>query len=461
VPDVFYLQPNADYPINFTGQSFPGTPTINTLNYSDFMLPLGNAMLNSPPMGSFGDSNLNNNAFVSSTPSLGVTGSGIFGADYTVAAGIYKNLSVAGQSVDLNGVLQPVPVPPAAYDLVDNNNDGLIDNQADWNTTGQFAGIMPPPTFNLGSHTHNTARAEMLYAILVQGIGPWGSVFAREEFTDREVKDTDGDGLPEFVDAWGQPLQFFRWPLLYHSDLQRGQYIVPDTNNAQTWDLVFPYQGPDTANGNLNSAEAPFQRREQDPLDLNQTLVAPAWWSGAATANNNFSLGNPSTIAGPAPNVGASHAVQAFEYFFHRLTEPLVVPGGDVTGRFWDRGSYPNRRAFYHKFLILSGGPDLQPGVFLYADSDFAGMGNPAHYLIANENNALPFALDLLGGGITGFTTKERIPVSPGQTYPQIIGTKPSDDPTHPNSYDLQQAGHDDISNHNLQAIGGIGGSGS
>ncbi len=52
----------------------------------------------------------------------------------------------------------------------------------------------------------------MLYALLVEGRGPLGSVFSRDDFTDREVQDTDGDGLPEFVDAWGQPLQFFRWP---------------------------------------------------------------------------------------------------------------------------------------------------------------------------------------------------------------------------------------------------------
>ena len=61
-------------------------------------------------------------------------------------------------------------------------------------------------------HKHITARSEMLYALLVEGRGPLGSVFSRDDFTDREVQDTDGDGLPEFVDAWGQPLQFFRWP---------------------------------------------------------------------------------------------------------------------------------------------------------------------------------------------------------------------------------------------------------
>ena len=27
-----------------------------------------------------------------------------------------------------------------------------------------------------------------------------------------EIVDTDGDGLMEIVDAWGQPLRFYRWP---------------------------------------------------------------------------------------------------------------------------------------------------------------------------------------------------------------------------------------------------------
>ena len=126
-------------------------------------------------------------------------------------------------------------IVPAGYDGVDNDQDGFIDNWAEGvpvhgNNSALVLG-------NLGRHTHNTARAEMLYALLVEGTGPLGSVFNRDDFTDKEVQDTDGDGMPEFVDAWGQPLQFFRWPLLYHSDLQRGQNIVPDPSTAQHWDL--------------------------------------------------------------------------------------------------------------------------------------------------------------------------------------------------------------------------------
>ena len=107
----------------------------------------------------------------------------------------------------------------------------------------------------------------MLYAILVEGVGPLGSVFSRDDFTDQEVKDTDGDGLPEFVDAWGQPLQFFRWPLLYHTDIQRGQVIDSRRLPPRRRLLNPPYP--------LGSVE----QREQDPLDPNQQLMAPAWWS--------------------------------------------------------------------------------------------------------------------------------------------------------------------------------------
>jgi hypothetical protein len=422
LPDVFFIQNDANYPINFAGNPFPGNAVAST-GFSALdkeaqnILPIGNTMLQQPNSGGVYSS----------------SGTGIYGASYAIAAGIYKNL----------GYL------PAGYDGIDNDGNGLIDDSKE--------GLGNPPNFtpvpavqaqvqaHLGNHKHVTARAEMLYAILVEGSGPYGSVFSRDEFTDKEVQDTDGDGLPEFVDAWGQPLQFFRWPLLYHSDLQRGQAIVASPTAAtQTWALNSPY---------LNV----FQEREQDPLDTNRLLMAPAWWSstgvstvkGTSTGNDNFTL-----VAAPsyAATVGSSGGVQAFEYFFHRLTEPLPTPNA-ATGLFWDRGGFPYRRAFYSKFLILSGGQDQIPGVFLYAETDMQGMGSgAAPFLIFNENNALPFAMDLFGGGTAGFTTNGSI-----TNTSFVYG--PSNDPLHPSSYDLLQAGQDDISNHYLQATGGIGGS--
>ena len=392
MPDVFVVQgdgpgstpTSTDYPLNFAGVPLAG----GTVPYSA-MLPLG-----------------------ASSP-----GTGIYGAAYTAAAGIYKNLGYY----------------PAGYDGVDNSVSGsgvgLIDEWGEGVDDNNLATVQA----HLGNHTHSTARSEMLYALLVEGGGPLGSVFSRDEFTDREVQDTDGDGLPEFVDAWGQPLQFYRWPLFYHSDIQRGQ-VISSTGGA-SWSLLPPYVSV-------------FETREQDPLDPNQQLMSPAWWFSA----NNPSA--PSGFTGISSGLGVSNGVLAFETFFHRLSEPYPFPTkstSTVYGYYWDRSTstgYGARRAFYSKFLIISSGQDHLSGIFRYPDSSPPS----ATQLIANENNAMQFGLDLTDFTSSATLTNTAIPVD---------ASNPSSyDATNPTSYDLQQAGQDDISNQNLSAAGAIGGSG-
>ena len=210
---------------------------------------------------------------------------------------------------------------------------------------------------NLDAHQHNTARSEMLYAILVEGVGPLGSVFSRDDFSDREVKDTDGDGLPEFVDAWGQPLQFFRWPLLYHTDTQRGQVI-------DYWDYT---QTPPVASA-VELFNPPyrsvFEAREQDPLDPNQQLMAPAWWSSSATGPANptrrshahrVPQGRSAAAAGCWPSSTSSTG-----------SPSLSQHTGDAHSSTGTGGRvFPSRRAFFSKPLISLRGPDQQLGVFL------------------------------------------------------------------------------------------------
>ena len=149
----------------------------------------------------------------------------------------------------------------------------------------------------------------MLYAILVEGVGPLGSVFSRDDFTDKEVKDTDGDGLPEFVDAWGQPLQFFRWPLLYHSDIQRGQAIDLGPDARQSWTLLRPLRqrarparaGP--ARPQPAAHGAGVVADDQHRRARGQSRLAVHRGSGAAVP----------------PGASVSPAAQSFEHFFHRL----------------------------------------------------------------------------------------------------------------------------------------------
>ncbi len=61
-------------------------------------------------------------------------------------------------------------------------------------------------------HRPETESAELLYYCLVVSDSFGAGSVDSDRFTALEVGDTDADGLPEFIDAWGNPLRFYRWP---------------------------------------------------------------------------------------------------------------------------------------------------------------------------------------------------------------------------------------------------------
>ncbi|MAT68041.1 MAG: hypothetical protein CMJ58_00800 [Planctomycetaceae bacterium] len=63
--------------------------------------------------------------------------------------------------------------------------------------------------------------AECLYMIIMYATGDGE---ARTLFSEQDIDDTDGDGAPEFVDGWGRPIEFIRWPTGYvvRSDVMTG-----------------------------------------------------------------------------------------------------------------------------------------------------------------------------------------------------------------------------------------------
>jgi prepilin-type N-terminal cleavage/methylation domain-containing protein len=85
-------------------------------------------------------------------------------------------------------------------------------------------------TYPVGNHRDQSherlnrySSAECLYMIVTMG----GGAEAREQFNDSEIGDADGDGLPEFHDAWGNPILFLRWaPGITESDLQAQTYFL-------------------------------------------------------------------------------------------------------------------------------------------------------------------------------------------------------------------------------------------
>ena len=173
--------------------------------------------------------------------------------------------------------------------------------------------------------------------------------------------------------------------------------------------------------------------------------MAPAWWS---SSNAPYFYNYPG-LAQSTAGVNASYGVNAFEYFFHRLTEPLQGGGG---ANYWDRGTtYGYRRAFLTKPLILSSGPDRQPGVYLYPNGTPGTPPVSATQLLMVENNAMAFFNDFTNAATYTITMPHTI--TPDSTYDSY-------DPNNLTNadYGLQESGKDDISNQNRQASIGAGG---
>ena len=61
-----------------------------------------------------------------------------------------------------------------------------------------------------GDSSDITESSERLYLMLTEGEVGGAAPVDAGEFLASEVGDTDGDGLIEFIDAWGSPLRFYR-----------------------------------------------------------------------------------------------------------------------------------------------------------------------------------------------------------------------------------------------------------
>lgn len=129
-------------------------------------------------------------------------------------------LIVGTPNGDINGnglpdvIEKAIAIPSAKAQLLadgvaapsDAQIQGLVDSR--WALHVANATPLPP-----GSKVmEKTESSELLYYTLAAAGSFGAGAVDVDRFTNEEVKDTDGDGLPEFVDAWGEPLRFYRWP---------------------------------------------------------------------------------------------------------------------------------------------------------------------------------------------------------------------------------------------------------
>ncbi len=85
-----------------------------------------------------------------------------------------------------------------------------------------------PTTYIPANNNPITESSEALYWFLTSAKSFGQAAVDEDAFTSSEVADTDGDGLKEFIDGWGRPLRFYRWPT---------RLIRPanPANTQQTW----------------------------------------------------------------------------------------------------------------------------------------------------------------------------------------------------------------------------------
>jgi prepilin-type N-terminal cleavage/methylation domain-containing protein len=202
---------------------------------------------------------------------------------------------------------------------------------------------------------HTLRSSEILYNFLTQANVIGDAPLSTDAFGTSEVVDTPeildpvtkqlvGNGLPEFVDAWGQPLRFYRWPTRFF----RSNGVIASTNPNQLAHITTPNAPP--------GLPGPYQNAggTYDTNNAKLLFASLPVFSGNLASDLNRDPDDPLRVC--ASNVvlpSGQSFMQAFEQNFH-------TP------------------ATYHTLLIVSAGPDGQMGLFEPDDTNnFGNLAAP------------------------------------------------------------------------------------
>lgn len=150
--------------------------------------------------------------------------------------------------------------------------------------------------------------SECLYMVVSLGLGESDVM---EQFRSDEIGDADSDSAPEFLDGWGQPIAFIRWPVGFPSSVQtRNASIQPDPFDPYRVSTAVAYPDP-TAN-QLDYAVTPLlisggPDGQSSPYGI--AFGGVAWHSfllGVSPSMTlRFEYNSPNTIAGAINNATA------------------------------------------------------------------------------------------------------------------------------------------------------------
>ncbi|MCA8988161.1 MAG: type II secretion system protein [Planctomycetaceae bacterium] len=138
--------------------------------------------------------------------------------------------------------------------------------------------------FNPANHKENTESSELFYLLFNEGAVYGVTSEDAGEFAAHELDDTDNDGLLEIVDAWGNPLRFYRWPTRL---VKPASGLTSNSNENPYWDIL-----SNVKYGDLATKSDPYDQT----ATYTPTIAAAGFFQeGSTNATLQYVLHTPNT----------------------------------------------------------------------------------------------------------------------------------------------------------------------
>lgn len=282
---------------------------------------------------------------------------------------------IARQQLIDEGALPATPVP-------------VLTNAAVTTRVGELWAIHIQNELNANdpaqTDVHSTESSELLYFMMFHSGSYGASSTGEANFRRNEIADTDGDGFPEFVDAWDQPLRFYRWPTrLIDPSLSPAAFRVPnlpviDAEELTDLQMTIGKDGIASVIGARTVDDD--ERRVADSIirGLPRRLeFSTAYLTAMAAAQDNTAITDDVVVLiPPDPLLRDPDDPAGFLYSLLETGLPLGTASVDMSNIF-NETQYHTPDTF-HAPLIVSAGSDGLLG--LYEPSDTGNLGHLAMY---------------------------------------------------------------------------------
>ena len=235
-----------------------------------------------------------------------------------------------------------------------------------------------------------TASSEALLLFLTKGETFGTADTDADAFKESELADTDGDGLREIVDGFGNPIRFYRWPtrlLRPAADADGSGLIEPAEASAQDADGRWPLAAhdPQAGQGEVSAAAAAL---------FAQKLPRPELYpDGTTIVEDADALGGSADSFPFLPSVGSRLRADPDDRYAQvdlefRSAFSQVIPantGAPALGQAFERLFHTP--ATWSMPIAVSAGADGELGLYEPQDrANFGHLAQPREPLAALDN---------------------------------------------------------------------------